>query len=66
MTEPSTLGNCEYYENYRRCANAADFEVAMLGRKVGLCDRHARPEFHPRDLHKRLPGAIRRTLRRQP
>jgi hypothetical protein len=38
--------------------------VKIDGKETGLCDRHSRPEFHPPDLHKKLPGAVKRAARR--
>jgi hypothetical protein len=32
----------------------------MDGRKLDLCEQHARPEFHPPDLHKKLPHWLAR------
>lgn len=47
---------CEYRENGRRCHDDGVHEARMSGRTVRLCERHGRPEFHPRDLHDRLPA----------
>ena len=49
-------GRCDYRE-VTRCRESMVYEVQFDGRKHALCERHARPEFHPPDLHKKLPGA---------
>jgi hypothetical protein len=56
------LGRCDYRERNNHCRQDAAYEVQFDGRKVRLCVRHSRPEFHPPDLHKKLPGIIRRAF----
>ena len=55
---------CGYHEQDRACREAATVVIKISGRDVGLCDRHSRPEFHPPDLHKKLPGRLSRAVRK--
>ncbi len=54
---------CDYNEDGRRCRESGIYGVQFDGKPVRLCDRHSRPEFHPPDLHKKLPGRVKRALR---
>ena len=51
------------HERGRACREPGVHEVQMDGKRLRLCERHVRPEFHPPDLHKKLPGAVKRVLR---
>ena len=51
---------CDYHERNRACLQVAVYEVKLDGRELGLCERHARPEFWPEDLRKKLPGRLKR------
>jgi hypothetical protein len=57
------MGQCDYYEYNRQCREHAAHRVQLDGKKLGLCDRHARREFHPPDLYKKLPGPLKRAAR---
>jgi hypothetical protein len=55
--EPLTeVTECGYLERGRSCHEPPTCVVRIGGKELGLCDRHSRPEFHPPDLHNRLPG----------
>jgi hypothetical protein len=55
---------CGYYERNRHCPDPGVHQVQFDGKKYRLCERHVRPEFHPPDLHKKLPGPVKRAVRR--
>ena len=61
-TEPDT--RCGYRENDRDCRADPYLEIPIDGKLVKLCKRHLRPEFHPADIRKKLPGKIETALRR--
>ena len=52
------MSECGYTERGRACHEPGIHEVQFDGRKLRLCDRHSRPEFHPPDLRKKLPGRV--------
>ncbi len=56
--------NCDYHERERKCSLAPVVEILIDGKPVKLCDRHQRPEYHPEDIRKKLPGKIARAIRR--
>lgn len=53
---------CAYQERDRACHEASAIVIKISGRETPLCDRHSRPEFHPPDLHGKLPGRLKRAL----
>ena len=60
--EVASAPECVYYERDRRCHETAIVTIRIGGRETPLCDRHSRPEFHPPDLHKKLPGRLKRAI----
>lgn len=57
------MNECVYRERDRDCHEPGAYEIQFSGRKNWLCERHVRPEFHPPDLRKRLPGRIQRAIK---
>ena len=55
---------CGYYEKNRACREAGVHQVQLDGKRRLFCERHVRPEFHPPDLHKKLPGPVKRAIRK--
>ena len=53
---------CDYHDKGFRCQAEGVYGVQFDGRPVRLCVTHAEPRFHPPDLHKKLPGRVRRAL----
>jgi len=49
---------CCYSERGRACRETAAVVAHIGGREAPLCARHARPEFHPPDLHHKLAQAV--------
>lgn len=60
MTAPLPGDACGYHERERACRQTPIYEVKLDGREYRLCERHARPEFWPPDLRKKLPGRLKR------
>jgi hypothetical protein len=66
MPEPATASStrCGYHENGRHCPRSETVEITIDGRPVRLCARHQRPEFHPPDIQRKLPGKLAQAVRR--
>lgn len=55
---------CDYHEREFRCADDAEMEIKIDGKPAKLCKRHLKPEYHPQDIRRMLPGKIAMALRR--
>jgi hypothetical protein len=64
--DPADGIECIYHERDRRCHEPAVWVIPATWAHPAwpFCERHAKPGFHPPDMHKLLPGRITRAIRR--
>jgi hypothetical protein len=60
---PDYPTRCGYHERERHCTETDTIRIMIDGKPVNLCKRHLKPEFHPEDIRKKLPGKIAQALR---
>jgi hypothetical protein len=61
--EPA-VPRCDYHERERHCPEPPTVEILIDGKQAKLCARHQRPEYHPDDIRRRLPGKLAQAVRR--